>query len=48
MTANAFAADAQKCLDAGMNAYPAKPLNIPKVIATIARLCEKPQNPSRE
>ena len=48
MTANAFAADAQKCLDAGMNAHPAKPLNIPKVIATIARLCEKPQNPSRE
>ena len=48
MTANAFVADAQKCLDAGMNAHPAKPLNIPKVIATIARLCEKPQNPSRE
>ena len=48
VTANAFAPDAQKCLDAGMNAHPAKPLNIPKVIATIARLCEKPQNPSRE
>ena len=26
----------------------AKPLNIPKVIATIARLCKKQQNPSRE
>ena len=31
MTANAFAEDAQKCLEAGMNAHFAKSLNIEKV-----------------
>lgn len=31
MTANAFAEDAQKCLEAGMNAHFAKPLDIEKV-----------------
>ena len=31
MTANAFAEDAQKCLEAGMNAHLAKPLDIEKV-----------------
>lgn len=31
MTANAFAEDVQRCLDAGMNAHLAKPLNIEKV-----------------
>lgn len=36
MTANAFAEDMQKCLDAGMNAYLAKPLEVQKVIAVIA------------
>ena len=37
MTANAFAEDAEKCLSAGMNAHLAKPLDINKVIATIAQ-----------
>ena len=37
MTANAFAEDAEKCLAAGMNAHLAKPLDIHKVIAAIAR-----------
>ena len=37
MTANAFAEDAEKCLAAGMNAHLAKPLDIGKVIATIAQ-----------
>ena len=37
MTANAFAEDAEKCLAAGMNAHLAKPLDIRKVIAAIAR-----------
>ena len=39
MTANAFAEDMQKCLDAGMNAYLAKPLEVQKVIAVIAQGC---------
>ena len=37
MTANAFEEDAQKCLAAGMNAHLAKPLDIGKLIATIAQ-----------
>ena len=37
MTANAFAEDAEKCFTAGMNAHLAKPLDIGKVIATVAR-----------
>ncbi len=36
MTANAFAEDVEKALNAGMNAHLAKPLNIEKVISTIA------------
>ena len=39
MTANAFAEDAQKCMDAGMDAHMTKPLEIDKVADTIARLC---------
>lgn len=41
MTANAFAEDAQRCLDAGMNAHLAKPLELQKVIHTIARFCRR-------
>ena len=41
MTANAFAEDAEKCLAAGMNAHLAKPLDMDKVIATIAQFCTK-------
>ena len=40
MTANAFAEDAQKCMEAGMNAHLAKPLDIQKVVATLAGLIE--------
>ena len=39
MTANAFYEDAEKCLAAGMNAHLAKPLEIRKVAAEIARCC---------
>lgn len=40
MTANAFEEDVQKCLDAGMNAYLAKPLDIEKVKKTICEQIE--------
>ena len=36
MTANAYEEDARKCMDAGMNAHLAKPLQMDQVIATIA------------
>ena len=39
MTADAFAEDVQACLDAGMNAHLAKPVDIEKVLETIRRLC---------
>ncbi len=41
MTANAFQEDAKKCLAAGMNAHLAKPLDIEKVIAAIAKFVRK-------
>lgn len=41
MTANAFQEDAQKCLQAGMNAHLSKPLQMDKVKETIARWCKK-------
>ena len=37
MTANAFEEDARKCLDAGMNAHLAKPLDIQKLMEVLAR-----------
>lgn len=40
LTANAFAEDARKCLDAGMNAHLAKPLNMPLVKAAIAKFTQ--------
>lgn len=36
MTANAYDEDARKCMEAGMNAHLAKPLQMDKVITTIA------------
>lgn len=41
MTANAFAEDAQKCLEAGMNAHLTKPLQMDKVVATISQFCRQ-------
>ena len=41
MTANAFAEDAEKCLEAGMNAHLAKPLEINKAVETIRGLVLK-------
>lgn len=39
MTANAFEEDAKKCMEADMNAHLSKPLQMDKVIATIAKYC---------
>ena len=39
MTANAFAEDAERCLDAGMNAHLAKPLDVEKLVRVIRKLC---------
>ncbi len=39
-TANAFAKDAEKCIASGMNAHLPKPLQVQKVIETIAHLCD--------
>lgn len=41
MTANAFDEDAKHCLEAGMNAHLSKPLDMPLVFATIAKMCTK-------
>ena len=39
MTANAFAEDVQQCLEAGMNAHLAKPLDLDRMFSTITELC---------
>ena len=41
MTANAFDEDAKICHEAGMNAHLSKPLQMEKVVRTIAQCCEK-------
>ena len=41
MTANAFQEDAKRCIDAGMNTHLAKPIQIEKVIKTVAVYCKK-------
>ena len=40
MTANAFAEDARRSMEAGMNAHLAKPLDMKKVILTIQKCCD--------
>ena len=41
MTANAFNEDVDRCIAAGMNAHLAKPLQMDKVISTIAKYCSR-------
>ncbi len=41
MTANAFDEDVKQCLEAGMNAHLSKPLQMEKVVSTIARFCKR-------
>ena len=40
MTANAFAEDAERCINAGMNAHFSKPLDIEKLCKTICELVQ--------
>ena len=44
MTANAFAEDTKRCIEAGMNAHLVKPLAMDKVIATIGKYCRGNEN----
>jgi two-component system sensor histidine kinase/response regulator len=37
MTANAYAEDVQKCLDCGMNAHVAKPIDIRTLFAALRK-----------
>ena len=39
MTANAFAEDKKKTMEAGMNAHLSKPLNVPELMETIRKFC---------
>lgn len=48
MTANVFAEDANACLNAGMNAHLAKPLDIDKTAAIIAKFCLKNKQQTEE
>lgn len=41
MTANAFEEDVKQCMKAGMNAHLSKPIQIERVVETIARCCHK-------
>lgn len=41
MTANAFEEDAKECINAGMNAHMAKPLDMDVLIDMIAGYCNK-------
>src|SRR3546814_6175632 len=49
MTANAMAGDRQKCLEAGMDDYLAKPVTREQLLATLARwIPQTPQTPASE
>ena len=39
MTANAFAEDKRKTMEAGMDAHLSKPLNVPELMETIRKFC---------
>lgn len=43
MTANAFAEDKKKTMEAGMNAHLSKPLNVPDLMDTIRKFCDGKQ-----
>lgn len=41
MTENAFEEDAQRCYEAGMDVHLAKPMEIRKLVESIAKCCNK-------
>ena len=44
MTADAFAEDIQRCIDAGMDAHVSKPIEIDKVLTTIRLILSRKNN----
>ena len=48
MTANAMKGDREKCLEAGMNDYLAKPVNPKELLAKIEQWSELPEIPENE
>lgn len=47
MTANAFDEDIKRCMEAGMDAHLSKPLEMDKVVETIAKYSKKETGVSR-
>ena len=37
MTADAFSEDIQRCIECGMNAHIAKPIDVPKLVAQLKK-----------
>jgi CheY-like chemotaxis protein len=48
LTADAFAEDAQRCMDAGMDAHMAKPVNVKMLLRKLAGLHRRRQDSSGE
>ncbi len=44
MTADAFSEDIQKCLESGMNAHTAKPINLDEVLSLLKRFIMQEKN----
>ena len=42
MTADSFSEDVQRCLDSGMNAHTAKPINLDEVVSLLKKYIMKP------
>jgi CheY-like chemotaxis protein len=45
LTANAMVGDLERCLQAGMDGYVSKPIDHPKLLAEISRVCAMQRQP---